>query len=78
MLAGVQRVEIGDAVDAEDHGLAIDHKALLPVLQRRLGNPGIALCPVGAVAREEAHALVLPDNQHPVAIMLNFVNPVRP
>ena len=29
--AGVQRVEIGDPVHAQDNGLAVDDKALLPV-----------------------------------------------
>ena len=29
VLAGVQRVEIGDAVDAKDDGLAIDHEVRL-------------------------------------------------
>ncbi len=39
-------------VEVADHSLAVDHKALLPVLQRRLSNPAIALRPVGAVTRE--------------------------
>jgi hypothetical protein len=33
--AGVQRIEIRDAINAQDDGLTIEHKALLPVLQRR-------------------------------------------
>src|SRR5262249_29685225 len=49
-----------------------------PVLQRGLGDPGIPLGPIGAVAREQAHALILPDDQHPVAIVLYLVDPVRP
>ena len=36
VLAGMQRVEIGDPVDAEDHGFAINHEALPPVLQDSL------------------------------------------
>ncbi|MGY3239981.1 hypothetical protein ACVMAJ_006871 [Bradyrhizobium sp. USDA 4448] len=63
---------------SEHDSLTVDHEMLLPVLQRSLGDPRMALGPVGAVAREEAQALVLPDNQHPVAIMLYFMNPVRP
>ena len=43
VLPGMQRVEIGDAVHTQDDGLAIDHEPLLPVLQRGLGNPRIAL-----------------------------------
>jgi hypothetical protein len=43
LLARVQRLEIGDPVDAEHDGLAIDHEILLPVLQRALDNPRIAV-----------------------------------
>jgi hypothetical protein len=32
VLAGMQRVEIGDAVYAKDDRLTVDHKLLLPVL----------------------------------------------
>ena len=41
MLARVQRVEIGDAIDAEDHRLAVDNELLVSVLQRGLDDPGI-------------------------------------
>jgi hypothetical protein len=51
---------------------------LLPVLQSGLGNPGIALGPVGAIAGEQAHTVVLPDDQHPIAVVLYFLDPVRP
>ncbi|WP_208610753.1 hypothetical protein [Bradyrhizobium shewense] len=30
VLAGVQRVEIGNAIDAEHHGFAVDNELLLP------------------------------------------------
>jgi hypothetical protein len=43
VLAGKQRVEIGDPVNSEDHGLAIDYEPLLTVLQRSLDNPGISM-----------------------------------
>jgi hypothetical protein len=36
LLAGMQRVEVGDAIDAENDGLAVEHEPLLPVLKRRL------------------------------------------
>jgi hypothetical protein len=39
MFAGVQGVEVGAAVDAEHHGLAVDDEMLLPVLQRGLDDP---------------------------------------
>jgi hypothetical protein len=51
VLAGVQRVEVGDAIDAENYRLAINDEMLLPVLKRRLSNPRIALGPIGTVER---------------------------
>ena len=43
VLARVQRVELGDAIDAQDHGLAVEHKPLLTDLARGLCDPVIAL-----------------------------------
>jgi hypothetical protein len=40
VLAGMQRVEIGNAVNAEHHGLTVDDELLAPVLQRGLDDPG--------------------------------------
>jgi hypothetical protein len=39
VLAGMQSVEIGDAVDAKDHRFAIDDELLVSVLQRGLDDP---------------------------------------
>jgi hypothetical protein len=39
VLAGMQRVEIGDAVDAENDRLAINDELLCPVLRRGLDDP---------------------------------------
>jgi hypothetical protein len=50
---------------------------LLPVLQRRFHDPGLALGPVIAALGDEPHALVLPDDEHPLAVELDFVKPVR-
>jgi hypothetical protein len=38
----LERVEIGDAVAVEHHGLAVDDELLMAVLQRRFDNPRIA------------------------------------
>jgi hypothetical protein len=43
LLALVQCVEIGDAVHAKDHRFAVDDELLVPVLQRGLDDPRIAL-----------------------------------
>jgi hypothetical protein len=45
----MEHVEIGDAVDTEHHGLAVDDE-MLPALQRGFGDPGIALRPIAAIA----------------------------
>jgi DNA-binding XRE family transcriptional regulator len=57
VLARVQRVEIGDAVDAQDNGLTIDDELLLPVLQGRFHDPRVALGPVVAATRNQPDAL---------------------
>src|SRR5215813_3644393 len=51
------------------------YRSRLSDLAGRLDDPGEAPGPIGAVLGEQAHALVLPDDQHLVA--LNFVEPVR-
>ena len=40
--AGMQPIEIGDAIDAEQNRLAIDHKGRLPIAQRGLNDQRIA------------------------------------
>ena len=45
MLAAVQAVEIGPAVDAGQHGLAIDHELAVAVAQRSLGDQREATAP---------------------------------
>jgi hypothetical protein len=42
MLAGMKGVKIGNAIDAKNDRLAMDYETLLPVLERRLNDPGIA------------------------------------
>jgi hypothetical protein len=39
MAVRVQGVEVGDAIGAEDHGLAIDDEMPLPVLQLAFNDP---------------------------------------
>jgi hypothetical protein len=50
VLAGMQRVEIGNAVDTEDHGFAVDYEMPTAVLERGLDDPGVTAAPVVAVA----------------------------
>jgi hypothetical protein len=43
LLAGVQGIEVGDAVDAEHQRLAVDHELPDAVLARRLHDPRITV-----------------------------------
>ena len=76
MLARVQRVEIGDAIDAEDHRLAIDDELLDPVLERGFDNPRIAVRPIVPVAGNQPHAIAIPLDAQPVTVVLDLVEPV--
>jgi hypothetical protein len=72
----MQRIEIGDAVDAEHHCLAIDDELLDPVLERRFHDPRIAIGPVISVARKQAHAIALPLHPDAIAVVFDFVKPL--
>ena len=52
MLSRVQGIEIGDAVDAEHHGLTINDKMPVPILESRFDDPGVTVSPVVTVARQ--------------------------
>ena len=78
MLAGVQAVEIGPAVDAEQHGLAVDHERAVAVAQRGLDDQRKAIGPVVAVAGEQPHALAVALDDQAVAVVLDLVDPLRP
>ena len=76
MLARVQRVEIGNTVDAQHHGLTVDHELPMPVLQRGLDDPGIAAGPVMATARDQAHPVPIALQAQPVAVIFHFMEPI--
>ena len=50
--ARMKRIEIGDAVNAENDRLAIDDELLVLVFQRGLDDPMVTLRPVVAAARD--------------------------
>jgi hypothetical protein len=60
VFAAVQAVEVGYAVDAEQHRFAIDHKQGISVSERRFRDERLAIAPVEAVSGEQAHTLALP------------------
>ena len=54
MLAGMERIEIRDAVNAQDHRLAVEDEELLADLPGSLDDPVIS-----ARAGEQAHAIAI-------------------
>jgi hypothetical protein len=76
VLAGMQSVEIGISVNAQDDRLAIDDKALLPVFQRRFSDPWIAFGPVIAAFGYEPHAVAVAFHAEAIAVVY-FVEPGR-
>jgi hypothetical protein len=74
MPARMQAVEIRDAVHAQQHRLAIDHKRTGEVAQRA----EIPIASIVAVAGEQAHALALELDDQAIALMFDFMEPVLP
>src|SRR4051812_41079532 len=56
---------------------AIDDEGAAPVLQSRLDDDGVAVGPVVAVPGEPPNALAVALDDQSVAIMLDFMEPVR-
>ena len=77
VLAGMQLIEIGDAVNAEDDGLAIDDELLVAVFQRGLDDPGIAFGPVVSAARDQPHAIAVALDAQAVAVIFDLVESIR-
>jgi hypothetical protein len=76
MLSRVQGIEIGNAVHAEHHRLAIYDETPLPVLQGGLNDPWIALAPVVTALRDQAHAIVVALHSEAVTIVFDLMQPV--
>jgi hypothetical protein len=74
--ARMERIEIGDAINAEKDGLAIDDELLVSIFQRRLDDPGIALRPVVAAARDQPHTFAISLDAKAVAIIFDLVDPL--
>ena len=69
MLAGVEGVEIGDAVDAEDHGFAIEDEVLVADLAGGLRDPRVTRGPVVAASGDQADAVPIALQSEAVAIV---------
>ena len=77
VFARMESIEVRNAVDPKDHGLAIDNELLHAVLQRSLGDPWIALGPVVAVAGDQPHTIAVALDAQAIAVIFDFVKPVR-
>jgi hypothetical protein len=64
----MQGVEIGDAINAEDDGLAVDHELLGAVLACCLDDSREAVRPAIAAARDQADAVAVALNSEAVAV----------
>jgi hypothetical protein len=74
----MQAVEIGNAVGAEQHGLTVEHKRIDPIAQGGLDDQRIVMGPVVAVPGEQPDPLAVALHDQPIAVMFDFVDPVRP
>ena len=71
----MQCAEVGDAIDTEHDSLAVNDELLMPVLKRRLDDPGIAIGPVVRASGNQAISVAL--QAEAVSVVLNLVQPVR-
>jgi hypothetical protein len=69
---------VGYAVLIENDHLAIRHETLLPQLQRGRDNQREALGPITTSPANQAHVILLADEHHAVAVVLDLVDPVGP
>jgi len=68
--------EIGDPVDAEDHGPAVDDKLTAAEFVCGLDDEGESVGPVVAVAGGNAHALAVALQPHTKAVVFDFVDAI--
>ena len=59
MLPAIEPVEIGDAVNAKEHGLAINDELLGSGAMRGLDDQRVAARPIIAIAGEQPDALAI-------------------
>jgi len=73
----MQGIEIRNAIDTKNNRLSIDDELLHAVLERRLDDPWIALRAIVPVAGDQAHAIAIALDPRPIAVVLDFAQPVR-
>jgi hypothetical protein len=77
VLAEIERIEVGNTVNTEHYGLAVDDEPLLPVIERGLDDPRGAVAPGVPVAGEQPDAIAVPVYQESKAVIFHFVDPLR-
>src|SRR4051794_11493313 len=77
MVAGVQPVKIGNAVNAKQHRFAVKDERGLAVPESRFDNQRVTIGPVMAIAGKQPSALALALDDDAIAVIFDFVNPVR-
>ena len=78
VLAAVEPVEVRSAIHAKQHGFTVQDKGADADAMRCLNDQWVAIGPVVTVAREQANALAFPMNGKAIAIVFDFVDPIRP
>jgi hypothetical protein len=71
----VQAVEVRPAIDAQQHGLTIDHEGRIAVAQRGFRNQRISDSSRGR-PWSTAHALAITLDDQPIAVVLDLVKPL--
>jgi len=77
LFAGVEGIEIGIAVNAQDDRLAIVDEMLLSVLQSGFNDPGETLCPIVSAASNQPYPIAIALHAQAVTIELDLVEPFR-
>src|ERR1700757_4067192 len=72
----MQSVEIRDAIDTQDHGLALEYEPFLPDLACCLDDPRITVSPVVTAACDQPPAIPVALQPQPVAVVLHLKEPV--
>ena len=76
VLAQVQRLEVGNAVNPEHYGLAINDQMVLPDLARGLDDPGVSIGPIVATARDQPHGIARALEAQAKPVIFDFMDPV--
>jgi hypothetical protein len=69
----VQRRKVGDTIDPEHHGFAVNDELLLPGPASAIDDPRITVRPVMAIPSEQPNPVAVPVNDHPIAVVFDLM-----